>query len=128
MNRQGGARDSSTGGGSASNEDGTSDDFSPGEEVKLLVGESVVGTASCLPAPGDEMKISQRLHGKELSLLETDGECFVVLRRIKIAADCGDVLYPYPCPGPEDAPDTLGELFSTGLYAWDARKLRRADT
>lgn len=60
------------------------------------------------------------LHGVNLKTLQGDGQDLVVVRRVKVFQSHEHMKYPFPSAGPEDAPETLGDLYFAGVYAWDA--------
>lgn len=92
--------------------------------VELLVGVDVVGTACCHVSVEGEASFSRSLHRTELSKVECAGEHLIVIRKISIEPEKSTLPFRYACPGPEDPPMALSDMYYSGFYTWDSRKLR----
>ncbi len=99
--------------------------------VVLLVDKEPVGFAS-LQQPAslqdgnaEVPSYVTRLHNHELSKWQTGDQKLVVIVNTTIHDSCKNVKNPYALNiGIEEPPETLGDMFKSGLYPWDLKMLQ----
>lgn len=98
----------------------------PLSSVTLLVNNSQVGVAVLHKTPGalgpNEDCLCRSLHGTALK--GSYGQDFVVAKTIVVYKPQRSLPYPYKCPGPEESPVSLKNVFNAGLYVWGSNQLR----
>ena len=94
-----------------------------GMRVSLIKNEIVVGSANLLVPNDDDILYVEKLHGTSLLKFQKKGEHLVVITNIIIGAEFCKDRYLYECPGQEESPDTLGDIYQKGLYAWDLKQM-----
>lgn len=95
--------------------------------VMLMIGDTIVGKAECHKPSDGSGTFERRLHGFSLEKVEKDGQYLITIRGVHINALYGGTPYPYETPGQEESPNVLSEMYSAGMYSWDARELRCCD-
>ena len=98
-----------------------------GTKVLLIIDGNRVGRATVsqpLETKDADLYV-QSLHGTDLNQFGEIGELLVVVTKIQIFERFKTLPYPYFCPGPEESPSVMGDLFSSGVYSWDLHKMCR---
>lgn len=83
-----------------------------GENVTLLIGGVEVGSGVFHNSPGVVSVFCRRLNGMPLSNSESHGQLLIAVRGIVVKKGNEDTVFPYKCPGPDDPPRFLKDLFS----------------
>lgn len=95
-----------------------------GCDVVLMCGDKSVGEAVCHKPPGGTDLFCRHLHGVDLCKSEKNNEYLIVIRSVVVKEEYGNKPYPYICPGPEESPNLLVDMYKAGMYIWDANNLR----
>lgn len=100
-----------------------------GDEVVLLVGNVVVGSAILQAnASGTEDHVTS-LHNKCLSQFQLEGQRLVVIYKCTINGDSKAVSNPYNHKiGIEDLPKQLGDMNASCFYPWDLNMMKTVDS
>lgn len=100
------------------------DSLRPDCDVQLLVDGECVGIAQlALPAPHEDYPVRRVLHNNSLEELSKNGQCLVVVWRVRIKPEMEGLQYSYEMPGVEDKPLTLADM-QDSFYVWDANELQ----
>lgn len=63
---------------------------------------------------GDKVFLRTRLHGQPLN--RAPQQKLVVITTVHTFSQAKMLAYPYHCPGPEDSPSSLKDLYIAGMY------------
>lgn len=67
--------------------------------------------------------VARSLHCRNVAEVEENGQTFVSVQGIRVESRLKQNNFPYTCPGPEKAPQNLADLYTAGIYIWDARAM-----
>ena len=100
----------------------------PGDDVFLFVDDIKVGSATLQRTFNNEssQKHVKKIHGHDLSKWEKPGPKLVSIKNIKIENAFKSIPSQFLFQiGVEEAPETIGSMYSNGIHPWDALLIQK---